>query len=74
MNETSGNKICKEFPNQCQFVKTDVAKEEDCKNAIDFTVEKFKQIHVVVNSAGVASGQGLVGVNRVLDTKEFLRV
>ena len=56
MNENTGKKLAYEFPNQAIFIKTDVAKEEDCQNAIKATVEKFKEIHIVVNSAGVASG------------------
>ena len=35
-------------------IKTDVTKEDDCKNLIDKTVEKFGKIDILVNNAGVS--------------------
>ena len=35
-------------------VKTDVTKEEDCKNLIDKTVERFGGIDILVNNAGIS--------------------
>ena len=35
-------------------IKTDVTKEEDCKNLIEKTVDKFGKIDVLVNNAGIS--------------------
>lgn len=35
-------------------VRTDVTKEEDCKNLIDRTVEKFGGVDILVNNAGIS--------------------
>lgn len=35
-------------------VKTDVSKEEDCKNLMEKTVEKFGRIDILVNNAGIS--------------------
>jgi 3-hydroxybutyrate dehydrogenase len=35
------------------FVKTDIAKREDCKRLIDETVKKFNRIDILVNNAGL---------------------
>ena len=35
-------------------VKTDVSKEEDCKNLIDKAIEKFGKIDILINNAGIS--------------------
>ena len=35
-------------------IKTDVTKEEDCKNLIDKTIETFGKIDILVNNAGIS--------------------
>lgn len=37
------------------IVKTDVSKEEDCKNLIEKTIEKFSKIDILCLNAGVSS-------------------
>jgi len=36
------------------YIKTDVSKEDDCKNLIEKTVEKFGSIDILVNNAGIS--------------------
>lgn len=36
------------------FVKTDVTREEDCKNLIKQTIEKFGRIDILINNAGIS--------------------
>ena len=35
-------------------VKTDVSKEEDCKNLINSTIKKFGKIDILINNAGIS--------------------
>jgi short-subunit dehydrogenase len=39
---------------QTVYVVTDVSKEEDCKNLIDKTVEKYGKIDILINNAGIS--------------------
>jgi len=41
------------------FIKTDISNENDVKNAIENVIRKFKFIHIIVNSAGVAPWRSL---------------
>ena len=41
-------------PDHVLCVKTDVTKEEDCRNLIDETVAKFGRIDILVNNAGLS--------------------
>lgn len=36
------------------FIKTDVSKEQDCKNLIEKTIERFGTINILVNNAGLS--------------------
>lgn len=35
------------------YLRTDLSKSEDCKKLVDFTVEKFSRVDVLVNVAGI---------------------
>ena len=45
--------VCSD-PDRVLCVKTDVTKEEDCRNLIEKTVEKFGRIDILVNNAGIS--------------------
>lgn len=51
-----GTDLAKELtekgPGKCEFFECDVAKEENLKDLVDFTVKKFGRIDVLVNCAG----------------------
>jgi short-subunit dehydrogenase len=40
--------------NSSYFVVSDVSKEEDCKKIIDETINKFGQIDILINNAGIS--------------------
>lgn len=56
LNEEGGKKIEKEIQEMGRsalFVKTNIAKHEDCKRLIDQTVKRFGRIDILVNNAGL---------------------
>jgi Dehydrogenases with different specificities (related to short-chain alcohol dehydrogenases) len=38
---------------QIDYIVSDVAKEDDCKKAVDYTVNKYGRIDILFNNAGV---------------------
>ncbi|XP_047364367.1 3-hydroxyacyl-CoA dehydrogenase type-2-like [Vespa velutina] len=51
---SKGQEFADQLKNQAVFVPTDVTSEEDVKNALNITKEKFGKLTAVVNAAGVA--------------------
>ncbi len=56
------------------FVKTDVTSEQDVKNAIDKTVEKFGAIHFAINCAGISDPCKVLGKGGPHPLDRFKRV
>lgn len=48
------DELIKKYNVNVLLVKADVSKDEDVKNLINKTIEKFKTINVLVNNAGIA--------------------
>jgi NAD(P)-dependent dehydrogenase (short-subunit alcohol dehydrogenase family) len=61
LNETSGKALEQEFSDKLKFVKTDVADEVDVKLAINYAVETFGSIQIIVNCAGIAIARKTIG-------------
>ncbi len=60
-------------PEKVLCVKTDVSKEEDCKNLIDQTISKFGRIDILINNAGISMRAKFIDVDlnvikRLMDT------
>jgi short-subunit dehydrogenase len=36
------------------FIKTDVSREEDCKKMVEFTVNKYGTVNILINNAGIS--------------------
>src|SRR3989344_5150591 len=56
LNEEVGNKAAKELNNngwKAAFIKTDVADEQQVKDATDFAVKTCGSVDILVNNAGI---------------------
>lgn len=61
-NELSGNRIKQEIEangGECFFIKMTLGEGDDCKKAIDKTIDAYHRIDGVVNNAGTNDGVGL---------------
>jgi len=47
-------KRCEGFGTQVLIIKCDVSKEEDCKQLIESTINKFNTINILINNAGIS--------------------
>ena len=67
VNKESGNKAAESigtaFGNRARFIRTDVTDEASVQAAVDLCKSAFGGIHGVVNCAGVAPGERVVGKN-----------
>lgn len=54
---------------EASYVKTDVTREDDCKNLVEKTVEKYGTVNILVNNAGLSMRAAFSDVNlKVLHT------
>ncbi|MGH7806631.1 MAG: 3-hydroxybutyrate dehydrogenase [Thermodesulfobacteriota bacterium] len=63
LNEEGGKKAVEgiqKLGRDALFVKTNIAKREDCKRLIDETVKKFGRIDILVNNAGIQNVSPIV--------------
>ena len=60
-------------PDKILCVKTDVSKEEDCRNLVEQTIEHFGRIDILVNNAGISMRAMFIDldlevIRRLMDT------
>ncbi|HBQ87086.1 MAG TPA: 3-hydroxyacyl-CoA dehydrogenase [Syntrophomonas sp.] len=56
LNDERGISLVAELGENAAFIKTDITVSTQVQAAIDFTLEQFKQIDIVINCAGIAPG------------------
>lgn len=74
MNKAAGEAVAAELGSGACFVETDVADEASAVNAINSTVSKFGMLHGLVNCAGVAPAEKVVGKEGAHRLDSFVRV
>lgn len=61
LNDAAGSALAAELGEQARFVRCNVAAEADAQAAVTAAVEAFGALHGLVNCAGVATGEKVVG-------------
>lgn len=74
LNAEAGNALAAEFGTNGLYVKTDVTNSADVHHALAQVQERFGSIHIVVNCAGVATAERVVGREGPLPLERFERV
>ncbi|SCB35358.1 3-hydroxyacyl-CoA dehydrogenase [Rhizobium multihospitium] len=73
VNVDAGGAIVSELGTNAAFIRTDVTQEKDAQAAIDTAVERFGHLHGLVNCAGVAPGEKIIGRNGPHKLDSFAR-
>ncbi len=74
LSEENGTRLLKELGDDLLFVKTDVTREDEVLSALEQACERFGYINTVVNCAGIAPAQKVVGRKGVHSLEVFSKV
>lgn len=74
MNRDAGEKFCATLGSAARFALADVTSESAMQQAVDMAVREFGALHGLVNCAGVAPGERVVGRNGPHNLESFSRV
>lgn len=74
VNQSAGDAVQVELGANAHFVKTDITSEESAKACIDATVDRFGGLHGLVNCAGIATGERVIGRDRPHQLSTFIQV
>ncbi|HRY12859.1 MAG TPA: 3-hydroxyacyl-CoA dehydrogenase [Syntrophomonadaceae bacterium] len=56
LNEERGHALAAQIGDQAAFVKTDICSSEDIAKSLDYTIDRFGRLDIVINCAGISSG------------------
>ena len=73
LNREAGEKVAAELGANARFVETDVASETSAVNAVQAAISAFGAIHGLVNCAGVAPAEKVVGKEGPHKLESFTR-
>ena len=61
VNVSAGVALAAELGNSARFIQTDVTSEADGKAAVTYALDSFGHLHGLINCAGVAPGEKILG-------------
>ena len=70
-NKTAGELATKQLGKNANFIETDVSNEQQVDNAIKKAVGLFGNINLVVNCAGIAPSQRVLGKEKLMSAEDF---
>lgn len=73
LNREAGEKLAAEFGDNARFVETDVANEASAVNAVQTAISVFGGLHGLINCAGVAPAEKVVGRDGPHKLESFAR-
>jgi NAD(P)-dependent dehydrogenase (short-subunit alcohol dehydrogenase family) len=73
-NAEAGHALAAEFGASGLFIATDVTSSDDVARAVSHVQERFGSIHIVVNCAGIATAERVIGRQGPLPLERFARV
>jgi 3-hydroxyacyl-CoA dehydrogenase / 3-hydroxy-2-methylbutyryl-CoA dehydrogenase len=74
LDREKGEKLAGELGGAAHFLPTDVTSEESVKGSVNAALERFAEINVVVNCAGIAPAAKVLGKNGPHDLALFSKV
>jgi len=74
LNAEAGNALAAEFGSNGVFVKTDVTSSDDVQRALTQVQEQFGSVRMVINCAGIATAERVIGRQGPLPLERFERV
>ncbi|RIU91212.1 glucose 1-dehydrogenase [Oceanobacillus picturae] len=70
LNEEKGQALAAELGDNAIFIKQNVTSEEDWNNVLRVTEEKFEQVNILVNNAGITMAKSILDIS----LKEYRRI
>jgi NAD(P)-dependent dehydrogenase (short-subunit alcohol dehydrogenase family) len=71
LNAEAGNALAAEFGSNGLFVKTDVTSSDDVQRALTQVQEQFGSVRIVINCAGIATAERVIGRQGPLPLERF---
>jgi len=73
LNEDLGRALAAELGESAVFCKLNITSENDCLAAVELAKEEFGALHGVINCAGIATGEKVVGKDKPHGLESFAR-